>query len=210
MKIDEGALSAHSRTYLVSPTSTPIGQLPHTTDSSIFHEFTCRAVAALRLRRMFRDFVSTLSGCSLPHSSQSPSAPVSGADRLLSRLAQRGSHRVACSEVGVTPPASRWPAPGCALTTIRLHQRTTRSTEFIMRLPTGATERYGASFTSTVYVGDGVWDARASRSVGIPFIGIGTGSRATRLFAEGAVCVFPDFSDADTFLKSVYEITNAA
>ena len=38
----------------------------------------------------------------------------------------------------------------------------------------------------------------------------GTGSRATRLFAEGAVYVFPDFSDADTFLKSVYEITSAA
>jgi phosphoglycolate phosphatase-like HAD superfamily hydrolase len=61
-----------------------------------------------------------------------------------------------------------------------------------------------------VYVGDGVWDARACRGVGIPFIGIGTGSRATRLAAEGAVCVFPDFSDADIFLRSVYEITNAA
>jgi phosphoglycolate phosphatase-like HAD superfamily hydrolase len=61
-----------------------------------------------------------------------------------------------------------------------------------------------------VYVGDGVWDARACRSVGIPFIGIGTGSRATRLSAEGAVCVFPDFNDSDIFLRSVYEITNAA
>ena len=50
----------------------------------------------------------------------------------------------------------------------------------------------------------------ACRSVGIPFIGIGTGSQATRLFAEGAVCVFPDFSDADMFLRSMYEITNAA
>ncbi|OLA95961.1 MAG: hypothetical protein AUH19_08835 [Verrucomicrobia bacterium 13_2_20CM_55_10] len=50
----------------------------------------------------------------------------------------------------------------------------------------------------------------ACRSVGIPFIGIGTGNRATRLFAEGAVCVFPDFSDADIFLRSVYEVTNPA
>jgi phosphoglycolate phosphatase-like HAD superfamily hydrolase len=73
-----------------------------------------------------------------------------------------------------------------------------------------AAERYGESFACTVYVGDGVWDARACRSVGVPFIGIGTGSRATRLSAEGAVCVFPDFSDADKFLRSVYEITNAA
>ena len=31
-----------------------------------------------------------------------------------------------------------------------------------------------------------------------------------RLSAEGAVCVFTDFSDADIFLRSVYEITNAA
>jgi hypothetical protein len=73
-----------------------------------------------------------------------------------------------------------------------------------------AAERYGESFACTVYVGDGVWDARACRSVGVPFIGIGTGSRATRLSAEGAVCVFPDFSDADTFLRSLYEITSAA
>src|SRR5438067_2085791 len=70
--------------------------------------------------------------------------------------------------------------------------------------------RDGESFACTVYVGDGVWDARACRSVGIPFIGIGTGSRATRLSAEGAVCVFADFSDTELFLSSVYEITNAA
>jgi phosphoglycolate phosphatase-like HAD superfamily hydrolase len=73
-----------------------------------------------------------------------------------------------------------------------------------------AAERYGESFACTVYVGDGVWDARACRSIGVPFIGIGTGSRATRLSAEGAVRVFPDFCDADIFLRSVDEITNAA
>jgi phosphoglycolate phosphatase-like HAD superfamily hydrolase len=83
--------------------------------------------------------------------------------------------------------------------------------ESIMRLSRQrAAERYGESFACTVYVGDGVWDARACRSVGIPFIGIGTRSRATRLSEEGAVCVFPDFSDADIFLRNVYEITNAA
>src|SRR5260370_40179728 len=81
----------------------------------------------------------------------------------------------------------------------------------IMRLSKQrAAERYGESFACTVYVCDGVWDARACRSVGIPFIGIGTGSRAIRLSAEGAVCVFPDFSDAVLFLRKLYESTNAA
>jgi phosphoglycolate phosphatase-like HAD superfamily hydrolase len=72
-----------------------------------------------------------------------------------------------------------------------------------------ATDRYGG-FGSAVYVGDGVWDARACRRVGIPFIGVGTDSRAGRLTAEGAVRVFPDFSDTDLFLSSVYEFTNVA
>jgi len=48
------------------------------------------------------------------------------------------------------------------------------------------------------------------RGVGIPFIGIATDSRAARLSAEGAVCVFPDFSDTDLFLSSLYETTNVA
>jgi phosphoglycolate phosphatase-like HAD superfamily hydrolase len=72
-----------------------------------------------------------------------------------------------------------------------------------------AAERYGR-VDSTVYVGDGVWDARACGSIGIPFIGIGRDGRAARLSAEGAVCVFPDFSDADAFLSSLYETTNVA
>jgi len=30
------------------------------------------------------------------------------------------------------------------------------------------------------------------------------------IVAEGAVCVFPDFNDSDMFLRSLYELTNAA
>ena len=50
---------------------------------------------------------------------------------------------------------------------------------------------------------------RACRGLGIPFIGISKQGRARRLSDEGAVCVLPDFSDMDIFLRSVDEITNA-
>src|SRR5438045_9445700 len=91
--------------------------------------FTCRAVAALRLRRMFRDFVSTLLGCSLqPHRSLH-------LHQFLGLTGCRpGSHSAArigwrlLLDVGVFPPACRWLAPGCALLNIPLHQRTTRAT----------------------------------------------------------------------------------
>ena len=63
-----------------------------------------------------------------------------------------------------------------------------------------AIERYG-DCGGAVYVGDGVWDARASRKLGIPFIGIGVGERAALLEGEGAICVLPDFQDANLFLR---------
>src|SRR5207249_12249371 len=146
-------------------------------------------------------------------SAQSPFAPVAVADRLLSQLARRGSYRVALA-TGSWRDSARLKMASAGMC-FDDHQAASADDaldrESIMRLSKQrAAERYGESFTCTVYVGDGVWDARACRSVGIPFIGIGTGSRATRLSAEGAVCVFRDFSDADILLRRVYEIRNAA
>ena len=186
---------------------------PRATDSGIFEDvFTSRigrSPTAQDVSRFRQHFIQLLAAAS----SQCPFVPVAGADRLLSRLAQGRSHRVSL-------------ATGCWRDSARLKMASAGmcfddhpaasaddalDRESIMRLSRQrAAERYGESFACTVYVGDGVWDARACRSVGIPFIGIGSGSRATRLSAEGAVCVFPDFSDVDIFLRSVYEITKEA
>jgi phosphoglycolate phosphatase-like HAD superfamily hydrolase len=51
------------------------------------------------------------------------------------------------------------------------------------------------AFERIVYVGDGVWDVRAARLVGIGFLGLGAGTKAGRLVEEGASCVLQDFSD---------------
>lgn len=47
-----------------------------------------------------------------------------------------------------------------------------------------AIEKAGGNLEQTVYVGDGVWDLRACRELGIPFIG--TGARTERLIEGGA------------------------
>ena len=186
---------------------------PHTTDSGIFHN-VCRSrigrsPTAQEVSRFRQHFIQLLAAAS----SQSPFAPVAGADRLLSRLAQSDSHRVSLATGGWRDSARLKMASAgmCFDDHPAASADDALGRESIMRLSKQrAAERYGVSFACIVYVGDGVWDARACCSVGIPFIGIGTGSRATRLSAEGAGCVFPDFSDADIFLRSVYEITNAA
>lgn len=47
-----------------------------------------------------------------------------------------------------------------------------------------AVERAGGDLADAVYVGDGLWDLRASRILGIPFIG--TGEKARELAVAGA------------------------
>src|SRR5205807_5519548 len=121
---------AHSRKCLVSPTSTPIGHIIHARRiPASFTMFSRRALAGHRRRRKFRDFTSISSNCSLPLHHSLHLHRLQGLTGCCP-----GSHMAACiacrllPEVGVIPPASRWPVPGCALTTIRLHQRMTHST----------------------------------------------------------------------------------
>ena len=59
-----------------------------------------------------------------------------------------------------------------------------------------AGQAYGQdAFEKVVYVGDGVWDVRAAKALGIGFLGLAPASKAGRLLEEGASCVLPDFSD---------------
>lgn len=64
-----------------------------------------------------------------------------------------------------------------------------------------ARQSYGpaAGAEGIVYVGDGAWDVRATRELGWPLIGRGSGDQAARLLAGGAVAVLPDFADLDSW-----------
>jgi phosphoglycolate phosphatase-like HAD superfamily hydrolase len=213
MKVDEECfVRSFKDVFGFADIDTDWSHYPCTTDSGIFHDvFTSRvgrSPAAQEVSRFRRHFIQLLATAS----SQSPFAPVAGANRLLSRLARGGSHRVSFATGGWRDSARLKMASAgmCFDDHPTASADDALDRESIIRLSRQrAVERYGESFACTVYVGDGVWDARACRGVGILFIGIGTGSRATRLSAEGAVCVFPDFSDADIFLRSVYEIAHA-
>jgi len=185
----------------------------HTTDFGIFREIhktrTGRFPSPNETSRFRQHFVALLARSS----SEVAFAAVTGAPLLLSRLADSEEYRVALA-TGAWLDSARLKMGSAGLCYDDYPAASSDDAfdrESIIRLSMQrAAERYGESFACTVYVGDGVWDARACRNVGIPFVGIGIGIRATRLSAEGAVCVFPDFSDTDLFLSSVYEITNAA
>jgi phosphoglycolate phosphatase-like HAD superfamily hydrolase len=214
MKIDEECfVRSFKDVFGFVDIDTDWSRYPRTTDSGILHDvFVSRMSRSPRPQEVCRfrqHFIQLLAVAA----SQSPFAPVAGADSLLLRLAESGSHRVSLATGGWQDSArlKMTSAGMCFDDHPAASADDALDRESIIRLSKQrAGERYAESFTGTVYVGDGVWDARACRGVGIPFIGIGTGNRATQLIAEGAVCVFPDFSNRDIFLENVYEITNAA
>ncbi len=58
-----------------------------------------------------------------------------------------------------------------------------------------------------VYIGDGVWDARAARELGIGFVGLRHDRDESRLRALGAGVVLHDFSNLSVFLDALAHAT---
>jgi phosphoglycolate phosphatase-like HAD superfamily hydrolase len=206
-------LFAHSWTCLDSVTSTPIGRtIGTTTDSGILRNVyasrTGRPLTAQDESRFRRHFIQLLTAAS----SRCPFPSVAGAAQLLSRLSGNSAHRVSLAtgswrdsaRLKMTSAGMCFDSHPAASADDALER------ESIIRLSAQrAAERYGEVLASIVYVGDGVWDARACRALGIPFIGIASGERAARLTSEGAVRVFQDLSESDLFLENLYDLAPA-
>jgi phosphoglycolate phosphatase-like HAD superfamily hydrolase len=60
-----------------------------------------------------------------------------------------------------------------------------------------------AEFDDVVYVGDGRWDAKASRFLNYKFIGVGVGEKAQQLVEWGAVDTLNDFADTTRAMEKI-------
>jgi phosphoglycolate phosphatase-like HAD superfamily hydrolase len=90
---------------------------------------------------------------------------------------------------------------------------TAHAREDIMRasFTKAAQSRSRDSFDAVIYVGDGVWDARAARNLGYCFIGIAREpARTAKLFAEGATHIFNDYLDEDSFMAALNDFNHVA
>lgn len=185
----------------------------HTTDPGIFHEIYLaragRSPVVAEISRFRQHFINLLTEAS----AAAAFAPIVGARQLLSSLAGSSEHRVSLA-TGAWSDSARLKMASAGLCFddhLAASADDAHDRENIMRLSRQrAVERHGVPFVSTVYIGDGVWDARACRTLGILFIGIGSGERAARLASEGAFRVFQDYSNESLFLESLDEITNTA
>jgi phosphoglycolate phosphatase-like HAD superfamily hydrolase len=78
------------------------------------------------------------------------------------------------------------------------------SREEIVRLAWQRAEAETATrFRRVVSVGDAPWDVRTAQSLGLPFVGVGTGVAEERLRAAGATTILPHLSDASAVVKAL-------
>lgn len=176
----------------------------HATDPGIFHEIYESRVGRPPLDEEVLKFHRHFFNLLTQASAESPFLPIAGAVQLISRLQRTPGHQVALG-TGAWRDAARLKMASAGMSYDDYPAASgddALDRQSIIKLAKQrATERYG-EFESVIYVGDGVWDARVSREIGIPFFGIADGARATRLIAEGAICVFSDLTDGDSFLRS--------
>lgn len=71
----------------------------------------------------------------------------------------------------------------------------------VSRLVAERLEGNASEVERVVYVGDGVWDARAARNLGIGFVGMRHDRQEARLRAEGASAVLHDYADQDRVIQ---------
>lgn len=175
----------------------------HVTDAGLLHELhetrTGRPPTTGELHA-FRDHFLALLAQML---AENPIAPITGAPAIL-------AHLTAQTDYGVSLATGAWGASASLKMRsagMRFEDHPAASSDdapdrvTIMQL---SRQRAAARFghrEQVVYVGDGLWDARACQALGWPFLGIGTGERAARLQVAGAVTVLPDYSDLAAVLK---------
>ena len=201
-------LRAFVEVYGFSQIDSDWSRYENATDAGIFHEVFASRMGrepSLNETMRFREHLVELFRSA---ARQAPFSAVAGAPQLLARLGHsehyqvalatgcwRDSARVKLASAGMDydayPSAAADDAP---------------EREAIIQLALErAAVRYGG-LDGSVYIGDGIWDARACRTLGIPFIGVGCGESAEKLRQADTVTVFADLADSDGFVQALQSI----
>jgi len=181
---------------------------PHCTDSgilaTIFQEQHGRPPSLPETTEVQEHFVALLAA----EARERPFLPIEGSGKMLAELMQ-------ISEVAVSLASGAWECSArlklalAGLDFPRLPAAfadDSHAREEIMQVSLArAAQVHGRTcFDAVIYVGDGVWDARAASRLGFPFFGIACEpGKRERLHAEGARHVFHDYRDADSFLGAL-------
>ena len=182
----------------------------HTTDSGILHQIFesrfGRAPTASDLLAFRTHFVAAIAAASV----HTPFREIGGARQILDHLAKLAIYRVGLATGGWSDSAR------CKMRSAGMHYDAfpaasaddATSRVSIMQIAIDRVIAHGDGHhpDSIVYVGDGIWDARACRQLKLPFIGIAAGTHAEKLRQEGAHAVFTDYAKMAEFCAALARV----
>ena len=128
-------------------------------------------------------------------------SPIPGAPDVFSRLSQHGWESVMAT--GAWSASAHLKLRAIGLDPERTPHATSSDAHTRVEILEIAVGRAAPRHTRIVSIGDGTWDVETARRLGWPFIGIGTGTRASRLKAAGATLVLPDLAETGTLVQAL-------
>jgi phosphoglycolate phosphatase-like HAD superfamily hydrolase len=179
------------------------------TDAGIYHEIFATRIGRAPTVAETEQFQRHLVALFRAAAQARPFAPVPGAPQILARLRQSADFQVALA-TGCWAEPARVKMTGAGMNYDDYPSASADDAperESIIKLALArATRLKDAEAPQAIYVGDGVWDARACRKVGIPFLGVAAGAQREKLLAAGAAQILPDFSDQSRFFAAIETI----
>jgi phosphoglycolate phosphatase-like HAD superfamily hydrolase len=203
---DECYARAIGETLDVAPEAIDWSDTPHVTDGAIarylWARHRARAAQAHELVEIQQRFLTILRA----ELTRAPERflAIAGAGALFPHLRRAGWHVALATGGWLASATVKLRAAGLATDIPMACADDADSREEIVRLAWQRAEtQAGVAFRRVVSVGDGPWDVRTARSLGLPFVGIATGVLADRLRTEGARTIVPDLSDAAAVLAAL-------
>jgi phosphoglycolate phosphatase-like HAD superfamily hydrolase len=204
---DECYARAIAESLDIAPEAIDWSGTPHVTDGAIAHylwrRHRGRAAEAHDLAEIQQRFFALLRS----ELTRAPErfAAIAGAGALFPHLRRAGWHVALATGAWRASATVKLHAAGVDVTDVPLAcADDAESREDIVRCARRSAEaQAGIMFSRVVSVGDAPWDVRTARSLGVPFVGVGTGVRAERLRTAGAEIVVPDFSDPVAVLAAL-------
>lgn len=188
----------------IDPGSADWNQFPEVTDAAIVHELLKDRPSAeetVMEGEIRADFVTRL----IMEAEANPDRfqPLPGAVAFIDAVRSHPRLEVAFATGGWTESAQiKLQMAGIDIEGLAMATSSDRNCRVdIIRL---AAERAGQTDLPSVYLGDGLWDLKATQELDLPFIGIGSGTPA--LLAAGATAVFADFQNPRSILNCIEDL----
>ena len=191
----------------VSGISTDWATYSDTTDEAITHELiglhrageNAKQLAAATRNRFIELVTADLSD------TKRAITAVPGVPDILGRLAQREGAALAMA-TGGWPESARLKLDAIGVEHAAHTLCTCADHPHRHGIIENALSRLGRTTDRAVYFGDGIWDARASRRLGIGFVGVAAEpGKRERLEGEGVRVILEDFSDFDRVIEAADE-----